>query len=179
MGKLVILVGLARSGKSTYSKEWLNTPDPDGLHKVVVNADSIRLALHGQRFLMEREGEVHRTAELMIKTLFLQGCYSILCDETNTTAKNLRKWFRIDPHAEVVYLNTSRKICKERAYATEQDDLVNKGVIDRMFDNLVKLVKSNHFVNEKEFWDLYTDEQAVSENFVYAAIEGIRGSING
>ncbi len=49
MKKLICTVGLPRSGKST----WCKTQSYP-----IVNKDSIRLALHGQRYLQDAEKEI-------------------------------------------------------------------------------------------------------------------------
>jgi predicted kinase len=135
---MIVLCGPARSGKSTWTKNFVES------HKyeiwIVVNADKIRLALHGKRYLAERETEVHQITTIMVKVLLEQGVNLIL-DETNTTIEGVRKWLRLDPLAKFVFMNTPRDTCVERAYATEQPDLADYGVIDHMFDNLLNMCK--------------------------------------
>ncbi len=139
MAKLVICVGLARSGKSSYANDWMNEDimfrGPHDLSRVVINADEFRLAMHGRRFAKEAEPLVHTIIDIVLRVL-MQGPYHILIDECNTTEKLIKKWLMLDPKAEFVYLDTSPGECKGRAINTDQPDLVEKGVIDRMAENL-------------------------------------------
>lgn len=163
-GKLLIMLAPARAGKSTWSKNWLKVNDSD-LPKVMVNSDSIRLALHGERFKASREKEVHKITEVMVKCLFSQEFF-VNVDDTNTTVSSLRKWLRIDPSAIVIYLDTPQEECERRAYSTEQPDLVEKGVISRMFDNLRTL---SRFGGNKE--------GVLSQENIHATVEKIRAEI--
>jgi predicted kinase len=136
MGKLTVLIGLARSGKSTFASNWQTdvfTSGPPDAPRVIVNSDSIRLAMHGHRYIRESEPFVHAMTKVMVKALHSQG-YNVLIDETNTTVGSIRQWLEIDPDATFIYLDTSVEVCQERARATGQDDLVN--VIPRMYRNL-------------------------------------------
>lgn len=58
MKEIELMVGLPRSGKSTYA---MNQGVP------VVNPDSVRLALHGQPYIAEAEGMVWAVVFLMAK----------------------------------------------------------------------------------------------------------------
>lgn len=116
---LIAMMGLPRSGKSTIvaklSKE-LGAP--------IVRRDAIRLALHGQRFKLEAEPMVKAMSLYMIRSLFMSGHEIVICDETNYSkaARNSLK----DPAWEVVWypVLTDKEVCKERAIATEQPDLI-------------------------------------------------------
>jgi predicted kinase len=159
MGRLIILIGRAKSGKSTWARNSFLE------NKVIVCADEIRLSLHGQRFLAEKEKEVHKITEVMVKTLFKQDL-KIIIDETNTTISSIRKWLRIDSAAEIVYIDTPPEICKQNALNFGHDDLVNKGVIDRMGDNLVKLAKFGGF-----------KDGLTSQHNILRAVEKIREEV--
>lgn len=172
-GKLIVLLGCARSGKSTLAKKLaLECP-----MRVIANADTVRLSVHGQRYLRETEPLIHYINTIMIKSLYMNG-HEVIIDETNTTIDNIRKWLEIDINARFIYLNTSPEICKKRAYETNQSDLVEKGVIDRMYRNLQKLAW--YSVTEWE-WDIELEHKKKNiENFeptldrVYLSIEKIR-----
>lgn len=137
-GKLTVLIGLPRSGKSTYATKWIGYDDYGSNPRVVVNSDEIRLALHGERYNRLAEPFVHAVTKVMIRSLYNQG-YHLLIDETNTSIGSIRQWLQIDPDAEFVYINASVEECERRAIACEQNDLVDKNVIKRMYSNLVNL----------------------------------------
>ena len=83
MKKLILTVGLPRSGKTTWAKK-MNFP--------IVNPDSIRLALHGNQFITEAEPMVWEIAKYMVKSLFLAGHNTVILDATNTTVKKRKEW---------------------------------------------------------------------------------------
>lgn len=119
--KLILTVGLPRSGKS----EWAKTT---GLP--IVSPDAIRLALHGQRFLAMAEPFVWAITYLMVHALFLAGCPCVIVDATNTTAARRDAWEKKGYDIGYQVFTTSVATCIERAIATEQQDLIP--VIERM-----------------------------------------------
>jgi predicted kinase len=126
MGRtLIVTVGLPRSGKSTTVRGW---GDP------IVNGDSVRLALHGERFLAQSEPMVHVITQVMVEALFLAGHDAVVVDECNVTDKRRSAWERLAERlgAVVTYriFDTSPAECKRRAALT--DDAVIVPVIDRM-----------------------------------------------
>lgn len=137
--KITALIKLARAGGSTFAREWLATQDPDGYQRVVINADNIRLELYDKRYCSKGEGFVHATEDVMIRSLMRNENQHLLLDDTHTTISSIRKVLQVDPDARFIYINTPVDECERRALATGQNDLVEKGVIRRMHDNLVKL----------------------------------------
>lgn len=122
---LIATVGLPRSGKSTILTklaEFHGAP--------IVCRDTIRLALHGNRYISAAEDFVKAISKVMIKALFLRGHQTVLCDETNYS-RFAREQLK-DPMWEVQWLPvlTGAEVCKERALATNQPDLLS--VIDMM-----------------------------------------------
>lgn len=81
--KLLLTVGLPRSGKSTAARSW-GYP--------IVNPDSIRVALHGQPFVGEAEPFVWAIAKCMVRALFLAGHTRVVLDATNTTRQRRADW---------------------------------------------------------------------------------------
>jgi hypothetical protein len=65
----------------------------------------------------------------------------VLVDGTCTTEYSIRDMFKIDEHAQHLLVNTPLNICKERAIATNQPDLLP--VIDRM-DQQLSQWKEDH-----------------------------------
>lgn len=121
LGKLILTVGLPRSGKSTIAKS-LGYP--------IVNPDSIRLALYGQRFLLEAEEMVWVLAKYMVASLFLAGHKTVIADTTNTTEKRRKFW--IDKRWTIEYLEvpTSKEVCIKRAEDLNDPDIIP--IIEKM-----------------------------------------------
>lgn len=180
-GRLLVLIGSSRSGKSTWAKQWQQTPE--NKNKVIVNADNIRLALHGERYNKLCENFVHSITEVMVRALFIQGMY-ICIDETSSTISSIRKWLQIDPDAEVHFQDTAIEICKQRAYDSSQPDLVEKGVIDRHFGNLIKLtqygydLQSDDIYQRTGYYECDNKEWDIpSKEYILLAVEYIRKEV--
>jgi predicted kinase len=121
--KLILTVGLPRSGKSTWAQQ-------QGFS--IVCPDAIRLALHGERYLAKPEPMVWLIVYIMVDALFLAGNDTIIIDATNTNEKRRREWKEKFPNVEIELkvFDTSPAECKRRAVDTGQPDLLP--VIDRM-----------------------------------------------
>jgi len=122
MNRLLLMMGLPRSGKSTIAKK-LDFP--------IVNPDAIRLALHGEPFIPEAEPMVWAVAQYMVRALFIAGHTTVIIDATNTTVKRRAMW--ISKMWETMYfpVDTAKEECLLRARESNRFDLVE--VIDRMF----------------------------------------------
>ena len=83
MKTLWMTVGLPRSGKTTSAR---------GMKMPIVNPDSIRIALHGQRFIGDAEPMVWAIARYMVAALFEAGHDDVVLDATNTTVKRRDEW---------------------------------------------------------------------------------------
>lgn len=121
MKTLMMTVGLPRSGKSTWARQQ---PFP------IVNPDSIRLAIHGERYNAAAEPFVWATAKAMVKALFLAGHDTVILDATNTTEARRNEWK--SPDWTIVYpiFPASKDTCLWRADA-EHDDYI-KPIIELM-----------------------------------------------
>jgi len=123
---LIAMMGLPRSGKSTIVKD-LSTQ----FHAPVVRRDDIRLAMHGQRYQVLAEPMVKAVSIIMIRSLFLSGHKFVICDETNYS-RAARDFNKSSDWRTVFYeVETEPDVCKERAVATGQSDLLP--VIDEMY----------------------------------------------
>lgn len=118
--KLLGMIGLPRSGKSTFCREYLKP-----LGYVIVNPDSFRLALHGQPFIKSAEPTVWAAVTLAVDALLLAGEH-VVVDATNITQKAREPW--IARGAEFIYLDTNVNVCILRA--GDNEELVK--VIERM-----------------------------------------------
>lgn len=122
---LICTMGLPNSGKSTWAKQF---SDDHGIP--IVNPDSVRLALHGQRFQPEAERFVWATAHVMVKSLFLAGHRVVIVDATNTTRKRRDEW-KSDKWDTFFHLFPATKsACIHRARLEDDHDIIP--VIDRM-----------------------------------------------
>lgn len=128
---LVCTVGLPQSGKSTWAKSqsW-----------PTVNPDSIRLAIHGQRFIAEAEPFVWAVAKTMVRALFLAGHRVVILDATNTTKKRRLEWFDDAWTTYFKVFQTTSGDCKMRAQKNDRADLFP--IIDRMLDHWEPLDES-------------------------------------
>lgn len=122
MNRLILLAGLPRSGKTTWATQ--NTTAP------IVNPDSIRLALHGQRFAPSAEPFVWAIAKTMVRALFLAGHRTVVLDACNTTAKRRLEWESDDWRTDLHVIETSAVECIRRAVLTGDHDIIP--VIKRM-----------------------------------------------
>ena len=81
----------------------------------MVNPDSIRLALHGQRFIALAEPFVWAVAKVMVRALFLAGHNTVILDACNTTRKRRDEWKSEDWLTRFIQISTSKGTCIERA----------------------------------------------------------------
>lgn len=142
-GHLHFMIGLPRSGKSTWATKWMRAPSRQvggvPFPRVVVCADNIRLAVHGQRFNSRAEPTVHMIKDYMTVSLLDRG-HDVLVDGTHTTKASLRRLMQIDPNATWTHIATPKDVCQERAVACGQADLVP--IIERMGRQLQTLLDS-------------------------------------
>lgn len=137
MGKLLVLMmGLPRSGKSTKAQQLsLERGWP------IVNRDSIRIALHGQRYVPEAEPMVKAISLVMVRALFNAGHDAIIVDETSIRFETRKFWGSGVPSTEwatkVFNIDTPPEVCLERA--ASMDDEVIMDVIERMAIDLEPL----------------------------------------
>jgi predicted kinase len=134
--RLIITVGLPRSGKSTWA---IKSGHP------IVNRNAIRLALHGEPYIQKAKAMVTAIEEYMVESLFIAGNNTVVVDATHTTEKRRKRWLdlyegKID--IEIKVFDTSAKECTRRALENMRTDLIP--VIERMdeksdFRSLTKL----------------------------------------
>jgi len=150
-GSLFILMGLPRSGKSTIAKQWQNyeldieegkllSPivDLPSKPRVVVCGDWIRKAFTGKRYIHDTEEYTFLLCKLFIRC-YLDNGYDILFDDTNSSEFSLSNLAKIDSNFDWYCIFPDRDICKERAISCGHHDLVEQGVIDRVYMNLFNL----------------------------------------
>lgn len=121
MNRLILCVGLPRSGKTTWARKQGHP---------IVNPDAIRLALHGHPYLVLAEGFVWAIAKVMVRALFLADHEVVIVDATNITKKRRDDWKSDDWQLQVQVFRTKELDCIKRAQATDREDLIP--VIQRM-----------------------------------------------
>ena len=121
-----IMVGLPRSGKSTYAKRY------KGLY-AIVSADQLRYLVYGQRFWGPGEDTMWAIRKIVLKMLMEQGI-DIVIDETNTTVSRRKPIVDLAREygyfVEAVVIDTPKETCIERARADGDDSLIP--IIERM-----------------------------------------------
>lgn len=134
---LYVCVGLPRSGKSTYCKQFIRFR---GNH-CLISGDAVRFALTGERYNRNAEEMVHVVKYLSIKAALLNH-QNVVYDGTNTTRESIQKIEQIvkEYGADIYFwiFNTSVSLCVQRAMQTKQDDLIP--VITNM-GNQIKSIK--------------------------------------
>jgi len=96
----------------------------------IVNPDSIRIALHGHRYLPEAEPMVWTLAKYMVRSLFLAGHKNVIVDATNITQKRRDMWASPEWECRLIHISTSAEDCTARAIKDQDFDIVP--VIERM-----------------------------------------------
>lgn len=132
MNRLIAMMGLPRSGKSTLARSLAKQ-----IGAPIVSRDAIRLAVHGQRYEQAAEPLIKALDIYMVRALFEAGHDTVIVDETNYS-KEARNHLR-DPRWKILWypVLTDPETCKERAIATNQKDLIM--VIDEMAKRYVPL----------------------------------------
>jgi hypothetical protein len=108
----------------------------------IVSKDSIRLALHGKRYDVEREAEVHHLSRLMTKALFMSGHDIVVLDETHTTTRWRNACYSEDWHVRFKVFGTSETECLRRALST--GDTLIAGIIKEMSAQWEPLTVAEH-----------------------------------
>jgi predicted kinase len=107
---LLCTVGLPRSGKTTWARAYSKAQGVP-----IVNPDSVRLAIHGQRFIAEAEPFVWAVVKAMVNALFLAGHDEVIVDATNTTRKRRDDWKSPKWTTRFLVIPTSAEECVRRA----------------------------------------------------------------
>ena len=122
--RIHMLVGLPRSGKTTYCNYYLGRIP-------VFSADTFRYLVYNQKFWAGGEETMWAVHDIAIINLLKQRI-DVVVDETNTTKKCRKKYVDLAQmygyELEAVVISTAPGICLERAGKDE----TLKGVIHRM-----------------------------------------------
>lgn len=113
-GRLILTVGLPRSGKSTWSRQWSLQAGVS-----VVNRDAIRLALHGRAFIKEAEPMVASISDVMVRSHFIYRPGSTLVlDECHITDKIRSRYENQGLEIRYAVFETPLEVCLARAELT-------------------------------------------------------------
>lgn len=124
MKKLILTVGLPRSGKSTWALEQGHP---------VVNRDAIRKALYGQPYIQEAEDMVSAIEYYMVTSLFFAGHTTVIVDATHLRKKYIDRWSYGNWDLQTRVFDASAETCIERAKADGRPELIP--IIERMSHN--------------------------------------------
>jgi predicted kinase len=109
--EIIIMVGLPRSGKTTFCKKYLSD-------RVRISPDDIRLAIHGKPYIQSAEPLVWAIAETFARAAWIGGA-KIVIDATNTTEKRRATWTALANDLRATYgfisMNVPIETCLDRA----------------------------------------------------------------
>ncbi len=123
---LIVMVGLARSGKSIWAREQQYIP--------IASPDAIRLAMHGEAFIPLAEPLVWAIAGVMVRALFGAGHKIVIVDGCHVKHEQRQFWERmgINPgaHWRTLFkeIKTPELTCIDRC--GDDDEMI--GVVQRM-----------------------------------------------
>jgi len=112
MQRLILMVGLPRSGKTTRALE-LSTK----FGAPIVSPDAIRSAIHGsgsKTYLPKAEPLIWGIAKTMVSALFEAGHDIVIVDACNNTKKRRDEWRFGEWEVTFETVNTSGEICRGR-----------------------------------------------------------------
>lgn len=128
LNDLIIMVGLPLSGKSTLAKK-ISEHMPN---ITVVCPDTIRLALHGNQFIGAAEPFVWAVAQIMARTLLIQG-NTVIIDATNTSSDRRKMWVQMAKEFKkpliIYHIQVSADVCRER---NQKLSRLDEKIINRM-----------------------------------------------
>jgi len=135
--KIILLVGIPGSGKSTYFKNHFGYDKPDVAY---INADSVRLKLYGDENI---QGNGKQVFDIIygnfLNALINDAISTIVVDNTNISFKSRQKFYELiennctmNTAIELIFFENF-ELAKERN--TNRDRVVPDEVMDRMISN--------------------------------------------
>ena len=107
--ELIIMCGLARSGKSTWIKK-------NKINQVVVSPDEIRHTIFNHQFFDPAEEMIWALSRIFARLLLQQG-FSVIVDACSLNPESRRKWLMLKKHLDikckVVWVDTPLDKCLE------------------------------------------------------------------
>lgn len=135
MKYLHVLIGLPRSGKTTYIENCLPCYPR-------IESDVIRRELYNERYIHEREAEVLDLMCLMARSLFSSGHDNVIIDDSHQTAKDVYRWNIEGVQTIFHVIPTDKEACLTRAKERNQTELLP--VIEKTYTRL----KGVNFIKE-------------------------------
>jgi predicted kinase len=136
MKKMYMLIGLPRSGKTTFRNQLIKQKTID---LTVVSADELRMLMFNKRFDVDNEPLVWYHRKIFLRSLMVHG-KNVLIDETNTTIARRKGLFDLCEQYKYdcigVHIATNRDICVSRALEDNDNDIIP--IIDRMNNQFEK-----------------------------------------
>ena len=115
MKRLICMMGLPRSGKSTVA---LTLGHP------IVSPDALRLTMYNRPFWSPGEKLIWAHANVMVRALFEAGHETVVLDATNYSRAQRDQWRNVNWKTEFWHVPTSKEICLQRAIDNGQDELL-------------------------------------------------------
>ncbi len=122
---LIVMVGLPRSGKSTWAK-MQGAP--------IVCPDAIRLALHGERYIQLAEPFIWALAPMMVRALFLAGHTKVIVDGCHVSRKRRDAWLAPEWQTWFKVMRTDVQTCLYRAEQEQDKEIMP--IIDKMNEEI-------------------------------------------
>lgn len=168
--KLILLVGIPGSGKTTYSKKYMEQ-NPNTIH---LSSDAIRKELYGDENIQGNPGDVFSLMQKRAVEALNNGC-DVLYDATNITRKDRASIINICPkfaRIECHIIWAPIEVCIERD--AKRDRTVGKEVIDKMlkrfqapfFDesiDVINVILPNNF-NQTLYHNKCFDDMKISHD---------------
>jgi tRNA uridine 5-carbamoylmethylation protein Kti12 len=140
MQQLIITKGLPASGKSTWSRKWVNEAPKE---RIRVNRDDIRRML-GPYWVPTREDLVTSIEKDSIRTAIVQG-FSVVVDATNFKEQWLidsyNNWKKYTPELQLVikdFTDVPLETCIYRDSIRHVEERVGESVIRHFYDKYIK-----------------------------------------
>lgn len=120
---IVIMVGLPRSGKTTFVEKYLKRYD-----YIILSSDQLRLSLYKEVFIKERESEMWSMFREMYN-YFIQTKSNIIIDSTNLSYENRKYYMDIARENKyditIIHIDTPKDICISRCTDEKLIDVIN------------------------------------------------------
>ena len=151
MSKLIFLVGISGSGKSTYKEEFVK----NNHNVIVINRDSLRESLSGRKASLYNKQPIYRIENLinkLIECIFNNtGEATFLVDNTNLKLKYINSIiseFKPNPMDEpisYILLDTPIELAKQRVMQRDNLSYEEVKYIDKQEKDLTELKKHINF----------------------------------
>ncbi len=164
MNKIIVLVGVSASGKSTYAKEYVK----DNTNTVIISRDSLRLALFGfneetystyyQGDTTEREKVVTTFFDSQVWVALEQG-FDVIVDNTHLNKNYINKYKMYGVPIQLCVFDVSKDVCIQRDFTRTKS--VGGDVVCNQYKQYTKLMETDF----REDVDAYNNElQAIYES---------------